>query len=186
MALRVGVALFSTWQAVYQHPLAPTQWMSEETLSVTTKNASRCFQMFRSQGVGVRSGGSLPDELHQYKPSERIYGAKAIVNFGAAENYIESFANSLFWSYIKSTLFKNPAPEESCFSSKTHLFSRKPCFPHQQITKSCNLSFTSSSFLISLPLAHYLSTVQKYIVTDILFPFKAPNNSFSNFVSYSQ
>lgn len=104
--------------------LASTHLMSEETLSVTTKNGSRYFQMFRSQGVGVRSGGSSPDELHQYKPSEKIYGAKTIVNFGAAENYIESFANSLSWS--TSNLFKNPAPVESYFSSKTHLFSTKP------------------------------------------------------------
>ena len=142
--------------------LTPAQWMSEETLSVTTKNGSRYFQMFRSQGVGVRSGGSSPDELHQYKPSEKIYSAKTIVNFGAAENYIESFANSLSWSYIKSILFKNPAPVESYFSSK-HIYSVQSllCFPHQQITKSCNLSFTSSSFLISLPLAHYLSIVQE-------------------------
>lgn len=82
--------------------------------------------MFRSQGVGVKSGGLSPNELHQYKPSEKIYGAKTITSFGAAENYIESFANSQSWSYIKSILFKNPAPVESYFSSKTHLFSTKP------------------------------------------------------------
>ena len=126
MTLRVGVGSVRHMVGCLPASLTPTQWMSEETLSVTTKNGSRYFQMFRSQGVGVRSGGSSPAELHQYKPSEKIYGAKTIVNFGAAEKYIESFANSLSWSYSKSILFKNPAPVESYFSSKTHLFSTKP------------------------------------------------------------
>lgn len=48
---------------------------------------SKCLESRES-----KEGGSSPDELHQYKNHlKKIYGAKTIVNFGAAENYIESF-----------------------------------------------------------------------------------------------
>lgn len=126
MALRFGVGSVRWIVGCLPASLSPYTVDVRRNPQCNNQNGSRYFQTFRSQGVGVRSDGLSPIELHQYKPSEKIYSPKTIINFGAAKNYIESFANSLSWSYIKSILFKNPAPVESYFSSKTHLFSTKP------------------------------------------------------------
>lgn len=124
------------------------------------QNGSRYFQMFRSQGVEVRSGGLSPDEFHQYKPSEKSTVLKPLLILEQLRITLKVLP-IVSLGPTSNLYFLRIQPQWRVTFPVKHIYSVQSliCFPHQQITKSCNLSFTSSSFLISLPLAHYLSIV---------------------------
>ena len=61
------------------------------------------------------------------------------------------------------SIFQESTPNEELLSQQNKFeYDLLISLPHQTIKKTYNVFFTSSSFLISLPLVHYLSILVSY------------------------